>query len=138
MSDTSLLIGSIEQKDIKNYSWYAKNFSEYTPDQTSVEAIKPFVSDLKIMVVFGTWCSDSHELLPAFYKINEQLGINETQIELIAVDRKKHCPLPDITSFNIEYVPTFFVFHKGKLVGKIIETPTKTLEADILELLLKK
>lgn len=137
MSDTSLLIGKIEQKDIKSYSWYGKNYSEYIPDQPSLDALKPFAADLKIMIILGTWCSDSQELLPAFFKLNEQVGITETRIELIAVDRKKHCPMPDITSLNIEYVPTFFVFHKGKLIGKIIETPTKTLEADILTLLLK-
>jgi thiol-disulfide isomerase/thioredoxin len=137
MSDTSLLIGTIEHKDIKGYSWYGKTFSEYTPDQTSVDGLKPFVNDLKVMAVMGTWCSDSHELLPAFYKISEQAGISDNQIELIAVDRKKHCPMPDITSLNIEYVPTFFVFYKGKLVGKIVETPNKTLEADMLELLTK-
>jgi hypothetical protein len=137
MSDTSLLIGKIELKNIKEYSWYAPSFNEYIVDQNVIDSLKPYADDIKIMAIIGTWCSDSKEHIPALFKIIEQADIQTDQIELIGVDRKKHCPFPNITELNIEYVPTLFIFYKGKLVGKIIETPTHSIEADMLELLME-
>lgn len=137
MTDTTLLIGKIEKTNLKKYSWYETGYTTYKADQTALDKLKPYVPELKVMVVMGTWCSDSHELIPAFYAISEKIGLPDSQVELIAVDRKKHCPLPDISSLNIEYVPTFFIFYKDKLMGKIVETPAKTLEDDMLDLLMK-
>ena len=137
MTDTTLLIGKIEKTNLTKYSWYESNYSTYKADQTALDKLKPFVPELKVMVVMGTWCGDSHELVPAFFTIAEKIGLPDSKIEMIAVDRKKNCPLPDISSLNIEYVPTFFVFYEDKLMGKIVETPAKTLEADLLDLLMK-
>lgn len=134
-TDTTLLIGKIEKTNLKKYSWYETGYTTYKADQTALDKLKPFVPDLKVVVVMGTWCSDSHELIPAFFTIAEKIGLPDSQIDMIAVDRKKKCPLPDISSMNIEYVPTFFVYYKEELMGKIVETPTKTLESDILMLL---
>jgi thiol-disulfide isomerase/thioredoxin len=135
VSDTSLLIGTIEYKNLTAYSWFDSTFKAYLPQQSVVDSIKPFAKDIRLMVVLGTWCGDSKEHIPALCKIASQSGIDIKQLELIGVDRKKHCPLPDISSLNIEYVPTIFVFVKGVLKGKIVETPEKTLEQDLLKLI---
>ena len=57
-------------------------------------------------------------------------------IELIGVDRKKQCSKVDIKALAIEYVPVILVFNNKKLVGKIVETTQKTMEEDLLQLLL--
>lgn len=135
VSDTSLLIGTIEYKNLTAYSWFDSTYRAYTPEQSVIDSIRPFAKDIRLMVVLGTWCSDSKEHVPALCKIAVQSGMGFKQLELIGVDRKKHCPLPDISSLNIEYVPTIFVFVKGTLKGKIVETPEKTIEQDILKLI---
>lgn len=135
VSDTSLLIGTIEYKNLTAYSWFDSTYRAYTPEQSVIDSIRPFGKDIRLMVVLGTWCSDSKEHVPALCKIAVQSGMDFKQLELIGVDRKKHCPLPDISSLNIEYVPTIFVFVKGTLKGKIVETPEKTIEQDILKLI---
>jgi thiol-disulfide isomerase/thioredoxin len=135
MSDTTLLIGNIEEESLNRYNWFNEGYRKYTPSAESVDALKVYVADMKIMVVMGTWCSDSHELVPAFFKVATELGLRKTQIEMIGVDRKKHCPVPDISALRIEYVPTFFVFYKGELKGKIVETVNKSIEQDIQKLL---
>jgi thiol-disulfide isomerase/thioredoxin len=135
MSDTTILIGQIDRTSLTSYNWYTMEYAKYSPDQRVLDKLKPYVANLRVMVIMGTWCSDSHEWIPPFYKIAKKIGLPENQIELIAVDRKKHCPSPDITSLNIEYVPTFFVFYKGKLMGKIVETPETTFEGDLLNLI---
>lgn len=136
MSDTTLIIGKIEINQLEDYSWYEKGFAEYLPDNTIVKHLEQFAPKVKVMIVMGTWCGDSKEHVPAFMKTASLCGIPDTQLEFIGVDRKKNCPFPDISSLNIEYVPTFFVFYDNVLIGKIVETPKKTIEADLLELLI--
>lgn len=136
MSDTTLIIGKIENKQLKEYSWYEKNFAEYQPDNTVVKQLEGYAPKVKMMIVMGTWCGDSKEHVPAFMKTAHQLGIADAQIEIIGVDRKKQCPFPDIRSLQIDYVPTFLVFYDHTLIGKIVETPEKTVEADLLKLLI--
>ena len=62
------------------------------------------------------------------------LHIPEERINLIGVDREKQSSV-DLSQLNIEYVPTFIVFYKGKELGRIIENPRISLEADLLQLL---
>lgn len=137
MTDTTLLIGTIEAKVLQQYSWYGKQYSTYKADATSIETLRSFAADIKLVVVLGTWCGDSKEHVPALLKIADEAGIQAAQIELIGVDRKKQCPLPDISLLHIEYVPTIFVFYQGKLKGKIVETPQITIEQDLLALIQK-
>lgn len=135
VNDTSLLIGTIEYKNLTAYSWFDSTYKAYIPEQSVIDSITPFAKDLRLMVVLGTWCGDSKEHVPVLCKIAIQSGMDIKQLEFIGVDRKKHCPLPDITSLNIEYVPTIFVFVKGVLKGKIVEAPEKRLEEDLLKLI---
>lgn len=137
VKDTSLLIGTIDYKNLTTTGWFDSTYKAYAPNQSDIDNIAPFAKDVRMMVVLGTWCSDSREHVPALCKIAVQSGIAIKQIEFIGVDRKKHCPLPDITSLNIEYVPTVFVFVKGVLKGKIVEVPEKLLEHDLLKLITK-
>jgi hypothetical protein len=135
MSDTTLIIGKIENKQLKEYSWYDKGFAAYQPDNTVVQQLGQYAPKMKLMIVMGTWCGDSKEHVPAFWKVASQCGIGESQVEMIGVNRQKHCPFPDISSLNIEYVPTFIVFYDNVQIGKIVETPKKNIEQDLLDLL---
>ena len=42
-----------------------------------------------------------------------------------------------IASLKIEAIPTFIVYRKDAEIGRIVETPKTTLEADLLEILSK-
>ena len=46
----------------------------------------------KIYFLFfgGTWCEDTHFILPKFYKVQEASGFPESRITVFAVDRKKN------------------------------------------------
>jgi hypothetical protein len=40
-----------------------------------------------------------------------------------------------VADLNIERVPTFIIMNEGIEIGRIIETPEETLEADLLKIL---
>ncbi|HOB27785.1 MAG TPA: thioredoxin family protein [Bacteroidales bacterium] len=135
-----VLIDKIDSKDLLNpvfAEYYKFYFDSYNPDTSIIKKIKPLLKDISITIVMGSWCGDSQEQVPKFYKIISLLNFDENKIQLIAVDRKKHAREYDalVQSLNIELIPTFIFYKNGKEIGRIIETPKETLEADILEIL---
>ena len=118
--------------------WFDPEYKSYQPNQDIINQLSPFLSEaMQIVIIFGTWCGDSKEQVPRFFKITDALNISMDMIEMIAVDRKKLAPGVDLSSYNIDKVPTFVIFKDGKEIGRIIETPTTTLESDLLNILKK-
>ena len=68
----------------------------------------------------------------------EQLPANAVSLEIIGTDRDKLAGDTDISSLNIEFVPTFIFYESDTELGRIVETPSETMEKDILQILNKK
>lgn len=69
----------------------------------------------------GTWCHDTQNLWPIFYRLIDKSGYPEKNITLIAVDRKKKTLYKLSKKYRITNVPTFIVLAKGKEVGRVVE-----------------
>jgi hypothetical protein len=118
---------------------YDTFYEAYSLDSASVAKLKPLLAGHKIKIVLGTWCGDSKLQVPHFLKVTDAASINETDIQIISVDGDKKAENGLIDGLNIERVPTFIVTDKdGAEIGRITESPRKTIEADLLELLTKK
>ena len=52
---------------------FGKSFDEYykiyEPDQAVLDSLKLKKKGVEILIILGTWCSDSQEQLPKFFKI---------------------------------------------------------------------
>lgn len=119
--------------------WSQAEYESYKPDKKAIKALTRKLPDkLSIMIVMGTWCSDSRREVPRFYKIADMISINSDAIIGIAVDRAKTTEHINMEHLKIERVPTFIIYHEGKELGRIIETPHQSLEKDLLEILKKK
>ena len=120
--------GSIEIEELfSEYSIFKKGYDNYVPSELS--ALKD--DDIKVVVFFGTWCHDSKRELPKALKIFNVIGINDENIELIAVDLNKKEPLGRAAKLNLVYTPTLIFFRESKEIGRIIEKPDISLEKDI-------
>ncbi len=82
----------------------------------------------------GTWCSDSRREVPRFKKILDLLNYPAEKVKIFAVNRDKKIEKEDISGLRIEFVPTFIFYSDGKETGRIVETPYKSLEADMLKI----
>jgi hypothetical protein len=131
---TQHLEGKLQRTDLESFKWFKDNYNQYKPAMSVVEELIKF-EKCSLLVVLGTWCSDSHELVPQLFKVADLVGWEK--IELIGVDRKKQCSSIDIKPLNIEYVPVIMVFKDKKLMGKIVETTAVTIEDDLLKILSK-
>lgn len=131
---TQYLEGKLQRIDLESFKWFKDNYNQYKPAMSVVEELIKF-EKCSLLVVLGTWCSDSHELVPQLFKVADLVGWEK--IELIGVDRKKQCSSIDIKPLNIEYVPVILVFKDKKIMGKIVETTAVTIEDDLLKILSK-
>lgn len=131
---TTIIDGKLTITELEQFVWFKKNYADYKPAMSIVDEIASF-KKCSILVILGTWCSDSHELVPQLIKVLDLAGWK--QPELIGVDRKKQSSKVDIKPLNIEYVPVIIVFDKGKEIGRIVETTKKSIEEDLLEILQK-
>jgi hypothetical protein len=116
-------------------SAYKVGYSAYAPDRIILDQIASIPEDITIILAMGTWCGDSKEHVPHFYKVLDLLKFNLDKLTLICVDRSKTAPGIDLSKLNIQRVPTFIFFRKNKEIGRIVETPEATLEKDILRII---
>jgi len=114
---------------------FTKEYTEYQTDKSDIERFSKALKKTRIKIVMATWCGDSKEQVPRFYKILEAAGYNTKKTEIICVDRKKNAGNIDISELDIKLVPTFILYKKGKEIGRIIETPVETLEKDLSKIL---
>ena len=108
-------------------------YEKYELDVKTIAKIKKKIDGIKITIILGTWCKDSKEQVPKFLKILDELKFKDENLTIIGVDSKKQAYVLDVEKYNIERVPTFIFYKKDKEVGKIIETPKKSLEKDMLK-----
>lgn len=117
--------------------WYNEYYGSYEPNAEVIDDIKEFMEldEVKILVVFGSWCGDSKEQVPKFCKILDEVGFESEKVNFVAVDRSKRAKSSYLKGLTIERVPTFFIYRKNSLIGKIVETPIITLEQDLNDIL---
>jgi thiol-disulfide isomerase/thioredoxin len=121
-----------------NFSWWFNSeYDNYTPDSSEVLKLSAIISDFKITIVMGTWCSDSRREVPRFYKILDKAGYNTQNLTLVCVDRNKTSLNGLVDKLDIKFVPTFICIKNDKEIGRIIETSKETLEKDFVKIVIK-
>jgi thiol-disulfide isomerase/thioredoxin len=138
---STILTGKTDVQQLTDqaaYPWFTTNYQAYQTDKTVAVQLKKAMPKGATLIVFGgTWCSDTQNLLPKFYKALDDAGIDRKQVQLYLVDEKKTSPEGLEKQYNIVSVPTFVLMHKGTEVGRIVESVQKNIETDLLNLLPK-
>jgi len=119
----------------KNFTWFDDEYKNYTPNQLVINSIKPLKTEIKVLIVAGSWCGDTQRELPRFFKITNEIGVPNNNIEMIMVDENKKTAAFNISVIQVTNIPTFIFFKDGKELGRIIEKPQTTLEDDLAKLL---
>ena len=121
-------LGSISVPELlENYEIFKRGYESYIPAEFGEMSIE----GINVKIFFGTWCHDSKREVPKALKIFNDIGINDENIELIAVGLDKKEPLGRASKLNLMYTPTLIFFRGSKEIGRIIEKPVISLEKDI-------
>lgn len=122
------------QVDPYKEEWFDYGYNEYELDQEIISKLKPLLENVSIKAFMGTWCGDSQEQIPVFYKIMDASGFDFEKLEMICVNRSKKTPGNLQKGLDIERVPTFIFFKDGKEIGRFVEYPREGVEADFLKI----
>lgn len=120
--------------------------SAYEPNPDLIEALGSFGGEVHVVCVLGTWCSDSRREVPRFWKVLDAAGLDDLSVELIAVGPSADPAAADWEAeqgwtpgvrehYGVELVPTFIVYEGDVELGRIIETPELSIEADLAGIL---
>jgi thiol-disulfide isomerase/thioredoxin len=138
-----MAVGLISSRVLLKYpafKWFKEGMDKYSPNDSDVNKLKSRLKNNKLsFIVFGgTWCDDTRELLPEFYKTMKLAEVNENRITLYALDRDKACGIAIPKEYNITNVPTFIIIEDGKEIGRIVESVDISLERDLSGILALK
>jgi thiol-disulfide isomerase/thioredoxin len=104
-----------------SFHWYAENLKGYTPNKTALEGLEKQKDSVELLTFMGTWCDDSHNIIPKFYSLLDAAGFPQDRVTLIGVDRKKLTLSHLAEALNIKNVPTIIVLKNGKEIGRVVE-----------------
>ena len=103
------------------FKWYAQNLKGYKPNKAALAGLKKYADSIQLLVFMGTWCEDSHAIIPKFYALLDSAGFSKKRVTLIGVDRDKKTFSHLAEALAIKNVPTIIVIKNGKETGRVIE-----------------
>ncbi len=133
--DKEILYGNCDRPGLEQGDFgklFAQYYKIYKPDKTVLAQLRKKKEGIEILIVLGTWCSDSQEQVPKFFKILDRIYFSGKNVSMICVSSDKEAGAVETAPYNIQKVPTFIISRKGKEIGRIVETPATTLEKDLL------
>ena len=116
--------------------WYTSGYNDYNFNSGAVNSLMDISKDgLSIMIVLGTWCSDSRREVPRFMRILDLWQFPLTSVTFIGVDNIRQAPVGEFDKLDIRRVPTFIIYKNKIEAGRIIENPVTSLEQDLVNIL---
>lgn len=119
----------------KAFGWYDKGAAAYNPDKETIARLKPILKSHTFVVFLGTWCSDSHKLIPELTKVLQLCDYPLSKVMIFSLDHSKKGLNGEEKKYSISYLPTIIVYKDGKEEGRIIETVDGSIESDLLSII---
>ena len=113
------------------FGWMKSGSDSYTPEEKYVATLRKNLKEYSIIAFLGTWCEDSHNLIPKLEKVLITCGFPPNQLTMYGIDRDKKSKTGEEKKYDIKFAPTIILLKNGKEAGRITETVQKSVEADL-------
>lgn len=133
-----ILIGQHSKSDLQQEpyaNWFNPEEKSYVPNKETLFSLRNINHDYTITIFMGTWCDDSKQQVPRFYKILNDFDFDLSKVKLITVDKSKTTPEKHEEGLNITNVPTFIFYKDKKELNRIVESPVESLEKDMFKII---
>ncbi len=110
-------------------------FTAYSPDLEIIARLQAIPEEVRIEIFLGTWCPDCRQHVSAYLKLMDMVKNPLIRTTFTGIPRDRSARPPYTEDRNIERVPTFIVFFRNQEIGRIIETPQVSVEADLWKIL---
>lgn len=120
---------------------WMQEYISYVPAKDLIDSIRTISGGTGVEIFLGTWCSDSRREVSRFFKILDQCDEHAfSDLTMWALDRDKRLPHDNsiVESKDVWFVATIIFYRDGKELGRIVEFPAKSLEADMFKILKAK
>lgn len=130
------LVGPTSREAILEYvpAW-VDLVAAYQPDPGAVDKLRGVGREVVIEVYFGSWCSDSMAHVSAFFKVLDLADTPLVRAEYYGIPEAKDKRAPYERGRKIVKLPTFVIMVDGREAGRIVETPKKSVEEDLVRIL---
>ncbi len=135
---TPVLLGPLEPSELLDLPGWRREFESYTPDGGGMDRLRAALrrgAALRVVVVLGTWCSDSRREVPRLLRIVADAGEGSgLGLEMEGVDRTLAVEDPAwdpsvLPGRRPEAVPTMVVLGPaGEELARVVETAGEPLE----------
>lgn len=104
-----------------SFNWFAENYSAYSAHKEGLASFQQYKDSVQLLVFMGTWCEDSHFIIPRLYAMIDAAVFNEKKITVIGADRSKQSWGGIMEALSVKNVPTIIIYHQGKELGRVVE-----------------
>ncbi len=120
-----------------SFTWYKKGVEEYIPEEKAMNLLNFYLRQYRMIVFLGTWCDDSHNLIPKLAKVLKTSHFPDALLTMYGVDRNKATTGYEHRRYEITNVPTI-ILYKGDLeAGRITESVKTTVEGELAAIIEK-
>ncbi len=120
------------------FPWYESSIKNYKGDTSVISTLAEAKNDINFIIFGGSWCEDTHNIIPKFFTLQEKAGFPDNRITFFATDRNKHVNGNIGEALGITNVPTIIVMKNGKELGRVIEYGTTGMWDKELSEIIKK
>jgi len=112
----------LKSKQYKN--WFNPLYDRYQPNAEKMALCgEKALEGLTVKLLMATWCGDSKRNVPAFFKVMDGLGFDDKNLQMWALDTRKHGPENEQQRFGVTRVPTIIFYRDDVEIGRFVERP---------------
>ena len=124
-NDGSKILKGVISRDLiasdPSFKWYNQNLKPYDATKEAARRFAKHKDSIQLVVFLGTWCEDSHVIIPRLFPFLDAAGFSNDRLTVIGVDRSKKTISHLTDAFNVINVPTIIVMKDGKEIGRVVE-----------------
>ena len=118
-------------------SWATGGIADYRPRAATADDLRLALADVdSVVVYYGSWCGDSRREVPRVLATLDAADYPRERLRLVGVDDAdstyKQSPDGATVGRHVYRVPTVTLHRDGAELGRLIELPCTTPEADLL------
>ena len=121
-----------------SFKWMKKGVDSYAPDQNAIVYLTKVLPKYSLVVLMGTWCDDSQNLIPKLAKVLQATKFPMNHLLMWGVDRNKETGGIEKKLYEVKKVPTIIVYKDTKEVGRIVESVNRSVEVDLSQIVQKE
>lgn len=138
--ETVIFKGQCSFSDLQSeesFGWLTRGSEAYMPNKESIGYLRRNLAGYDLVVLMGTWCEDTQNLLPKLHKTLTQTAYPLVQLKMYGVDRAKEAKYVEHKLYHADRVPTIVVIKNHNEIGRIVESPAGSIEQNLAAIVKK-